>query len=294
MPTDRYPRPVTTVTRRAFNDRLFRWHEARRRPLLIRDATDPWQVLVAEVMSQQTGIERVGPPWRRFVDRWPTPAALADAGTHELLAAWARLGYNRRALALRECARTIVASHGGRVPSTVVELEALPGIGPYTARAVAATAQGVPVAPLDVNVRRVVSRVLGAALSSPGLQEAADGLVSRSQPRRWLDAVMDLASGTCTPRAPACASCPLAGLCASRGLAVGVEPKGAAPVPFPKTTRWLRGRLVAAVTAAPAGHWVALPDHMGDHDADAIVAAARGLEREGFLDLRGSEARVRQ
>jgi A/G-specific adenine glycosylase len=294
LPTDRYPRRVTTVSRRAFNDRLSRWHETRRRPLLIRDATDPWQVLVAEVMSQQTGIERVGPAWRRFVDRWPTPAALADAGTHELLAAWAGLGYNRRALALRECACTIVASHGGRVPSTVVELEALPGIGPYTARAVAATAYGVPVAALDVNVRRVVSRVLGVAPSSAGLQEAADGLVSRSQPRRWLDAVMDLASGTCTPRAPACASCPLAGLCASRGLAVAVEPKGGDPVPFPKTTRWLRGRLVAAVTAVPAGRWVALPEQMGDHDSEAIVAAVRGLEREGFLDVRGSEARVRQ
>ena len=282
------------MSRRSFNDRLFRWHEARRRPLMIRDATDPWHVLVAEVMSQQTGIERVGPAWRRFVDRWPTAAALADAGTHELLAAWAGLGYNRRALALRECARAIVAAYDGRVPSTVAQLETLSGIGPYTARAVAATAYGVPVAPLDVNVRRLVSRVLGAAPSSPGLQEVADGLVSRSQPRRWLDAVMDLASGTCTPRAPACASCPLAGLCVSRGLAVAVEAKAASAVPFPRTTRWLRGRLVAAVTAAPDGHWVALPDRMGDHDADAIVAAARGLEREGFLELRGGEARVRQ
>ena len=133
---------MKTVSRRSLNSRLFRWHQARRRPLQIREAANPWQVLVAEVMSQQTGIERVGPAWRRFVDRWPTPADLAEAGTHELLAAWAGLGYNRRALALRECARTIVADHGGRVPATVAELDALPGIGPYTARAVAATAFG--------------------------------------------------------------------------------------------------------------------------------------------------------
>ena len=135
--------------------------------------------------------------WRRFVDLWPTPAALAEAGTQELLAAWAGLGYNRRALALREAARAIVADHRGRVPAIGGGLGRAAGIGPYTARAVAAAGFGVPVAPLDVNVRRVVSRVLGVAASSPGLQAAADDLVSRSEPGRWFDAVMDLASGTC-------------------------------------------------------------------------------------------------
>ncbi len=282
------------LSRRGLNSRLFRWHQARRRPLLIRDAEDPWQVLVAEVMSQQTGIERVGPAWRRFVDRWPTPADMAEAGTHELLAAWAGLGYNRRALALRECAQMIVATHQGRVPSTVAELESLPGVGSYTARAVAAAAFGVPVAPLDVNVRRVVSRVLGVPASSAGLQTAADELVSRGQPGRWLDAVMDLASEMCRPRAPMCDECPLATLCASRGMVeIAIEPKGAV-VPFALTTRWLRGRLVAAVTQAPPGTWVVLPESLGYHDAEAIGAAARGLEREGFFDLRAGEARARQ
>ena len=244
-------------------------------------------------MSQQTGIERVGPAWRRFVDRWPTPGDLAGAGTHELLAAWAGLGYNRRALALREAARTIIADHGGRVPATVAELESLPGIGPYTARAVAAGAFGVPVAPLDVNVRRVISRVLGVSPTAPGLQASADGLVSRGQPGRWLDAVMDLASGTCTPLTPRCDACPLAAVCASRGLVVVLESKTGG-VPFPATTRWLRGRLVAALTATPAGTWMRLPERLGDHDANAIGAAARGLEREGFLELRADEVRVRQ
>lgn len=275
------------------NSRLFRWHDTARRSLLIRDAANPWEVLVVEVMSQQTGIERVGPAWRRFVDRWPTPGSLANAGTHELLGAWAGLGYNRRALALREAARTMVADHDGRVPATVAALDLLPGIGPYTARAVAAAAFAEPVAPLDVNVRRVVSRVLGVSPSSSGLQAAADDLVSRGQPGRWLDAVMDLASGTCTPRAPLCDACPLAVLCASRGKVVSVEPK-IRTVPFPATTRWLRGRLVAALTSAPVGTWVPLPERLGHHDADAILAAARGLEREGFLDLRAGEARVRQ
>lgn len=283
---------VTVVTRRRFTARLFRWHAGARRPLLIREAVTPWEVLVAEVMSQQTGIERVGPAWRRFVDRWPTPEDLAGAGTHDLLAAWAGLGYNRRALALREAARTIVADHDGSVPRTVTELERLPGIGPYTARAVAATAFGRPVAPLDVNVRRVVSRVLGVTPAASGLQAASDDLVSRSDPGRWLDAVMDLAAGTCTARAPRCNVCPLAPMCASRGVVVTVEPKTRA-APFLTTTRWLRGRLVAMATGVPAGTWVELPDHIGDHDSEAIAAAARDLQREGFIDLRAGEARLR-
>ena len=275
------------------NGRLFRWHTVHRRRLEIREASDPWQVLVAEVMSQQTGIERVGPAWRRFVDLWPSPAALAGAGTHDLLAAWAGLGYNRRALALRESARTIVTEHRGRVPATVRELERLPGIGAYTARAIAAAGFSVPVAPLDVNVRRVVSRILGIAPSSPDLQVLADGLVSRTDPGGWLDAVMDLASGTCTLRAPACDLCPIASLCASRGAVIAVEPRRAG-ISFPRTTRWLRGRLVAAVTAAPVGTWVPLPERLGHHDADAIALAVRGLERDGFLDVRPGAARVRQ
>jgi len=283
---------TTPLTRRRFNRCLFRWHAVARRQLSIRSAANPWEVLVAEVMSQQTGIERVGPIWQRFVERWRAPSDLSAAGTQDLLAAWAGLGYNRRALALREAARIIVADHHGRVPATVASLEGLPGIGPYTARAVAAAGFGVPVAPLDVNVRRVVSRVMGVPASSPDLQHAADGLVARREPGRWFDAVMDLASGTCLPRDPVCNDCPLASLCASRG-SVAVTKAQTTAVRFPKTTRWLRGRLVAAVTAAPPGAWVRLPDRLGDHDGDAIVLAAQHLDQEGFLDLDGDLARVR-
>lgn len=281
------------LTRRALNPRLFRWHVGARRSLLIRTASNPWEVLVAEVMSQQTGIERVGPMWRRFVDRWPTPGGLAEAGTQDLLAAWAGLGYNRRALALREAARAIVTDHDGRVPSTIEALAALPGIGPYTARAVAAAAFGVPVAPLDVNVRRVVSRALGGWISSAGLQAAADELVSRDEPGRWFDAVMDLASDVCLPKRPRCDACPLRDICASSGTVEVATTARAAGVPFPATTRWLRGRLVAAAAGAPDGGWVALPERLGVHDRTAIQAAATSLEREGFVDLRGGKVRVR-
>ena len=279
------------LTRRRFNSRLFRWHAHARRPLLIREAATPWEVLVAEVMSQQTGVDRVGPAWRRFVDRWPTAADLAVAGTHELLAAWTGLGYNRRALRLREAARSIVADHDGRVPRTVDALQRLPGIGPYTARAVAAAAFGMPVAPLDVNVRRVVARVLGEEPTSTGFQATVDGLVARGQPGRWFDAVMDLASATCTRRAPRCAACPVASMCVSRGANEVDRPRSPG-VPFPATTRWLRGRLVALLTEAPAGAWVQLPGSLGEHDAAAISIAARGLERDGIFELNERSARI--
>ena len=106
-------------TRRAFGRALARWHATHRRDLAVRRTNDPWAILVAEVMSQQTQIDRIGPAWERFIGRWPEPSNLATAGTRDLLQAWAGLGYNRRALALRETTRAIVRDHGGRVPSSV-------------------------------------------------------------------------------------------------------------------------------------------------------------------------------
>jgi adenine-specific DNA glycosylase len=237
-------------------------------------------------MSQQTGIERVGPAWRRFVRLWPTPRSLADAPTRDLLAAWSGLGYNRRALALREAARVITDRHDGQVPAAVQALEALPGIGPYTARAVAASAFGVPVAPLDVNVRRVVSRVTG---SGSNLQEAADALLSSGEPRRWLDAVMDLGALVCT-RVPRCTDCPLVEVCASAGAVTPPRPR-AASVRFPATRRWLRGRLIRLLADA-GGEWVTLPDELGSHGREAIAQAIAALAREGFAELDADRARV--
>ena len=280
-------------TRTRFGRAIAAWHATARRDLPVRRATEPWPILVAEVMSQQTQIERIGPAWERFVGLWPEPRELAAAETRDLLRAWAGLGYNRRALALREAARTIVREHGGRVPDTVPELERLPGVGPYTARAVAASAFGVPVAPLDVNVRRVIGRVVGEAVPPGRLQDMADGLVSRDDPRAWVDAVMDLAATVCIARAPRCAACPLAGMCRSAGsTAAPVRAAMTSVTPFPRTNRWLRGRLLATVRDAPAGSWVDAPDGLGEHDRDAVLAALRGLERDGFVEFRDGRARL--
>ncbi len=288
------PDAPAAITPERFNDLLFGWSEHAGRGLEIRGAATAWEILVAEVMSHQTQIGRVGPTWRRFITRWPTPSSLAEAPTQELLAAWAGLGYNRRALALREAARRIVSAHDGEVPADVDALDALPGIGPYTARAVAAAAFGTPVAPLDVNVRRVVARVTGTQGHTRAIQAVADGLVARDAPRRWFDAVTDLAAGICTAARPGCDRCPVWSVCATRGAVDPPAAGSAVRVPFPETRRWLRGRLLAIVTHGVGRPWVPIPSELGIHTSEAIASAAAELEREGFLEVSGGMARVRR
>jgi A/G-specific adenine glycosylase len=287
----------------AFGVAVRDWYVRSGRHLELRDADSPWAVLVVEVMSQQTQIGRVGSYWRRFLDRWPTPAALASASTRDLLEAWAGLGYNRRPLALRDAARRIVAEHGGEVPADVEALEALPGIGRYTARAVAANAFGLPVAPVDVNVRRVVSRVSG--VEGRAVQAEADRLIAASEPGPWVHATMDLAATVCTRRRPRCGECPVAAMCHSRGtegepardrsrtIATAVG-DAAAPAarPFPATTRWLRGRILARLREAPDRAWTAFDRPVGSHDEAAVREALDGLEAEGFIELDRHRARL--
>lgn len=271
---------------------LLDWFDAHGRTLDVREAETPWEVLVLEVMSQQTQIDRVGPYWRAFVRRWPSPAALAAASTHDLLGAWAGLGYNRRALALREAARVVVRDHGGDVPDDPAVLTALPGIGPYTARAVAATAFGRPVAPVDVNVGRVVRRIAGIARGRPAIQAAADDLISRDDPRRWVSAVMDLAATICTRRNPRCEACPVADLCASRGTAGDAPDANPKTARFESTNRWLRGRILARLREAAPGAWVTFRRPIGPHPTDRVAIALAALAGEGFLELDGSRARI--
>jgi A/G-specific adenine glycosylase len=278
---------------RDLDRRLRGWHTTAGRDLEIRRAASPWEVLVAEVMSHQTQIERVGPSWRAFVTRWPAPSDLAAASTRDLLAAWAGLGYNRRALALREAARAIVDRHAGEVPGPVADLDALPGIGPYTARAVAAIAFGEPVAPIDVNVRRVLWRGVGGDIAPAAVQAVGDAAVSRTDPRGWVNAVMDLAATVCLARAPRCGECPVADLCASR-YATDVAPDNArtpAP-PFESTNRWLRGRILRDLREAPPGASLAYEGPLGAHGATAVRETLAQLESEGFVELGPDGARI--
>jgi A/G-specific adenine glycosylase len=282
---------------RRFQRALLAWYGPRARPLRIRTTREPWAILVSEVMAQQTQIARADEAWAGFMQRFPTPRELAAASTADVVRAWAGLGYNRRAVNLQRAALAIEAEHGGRVPHEIAGLEGLPGVGPYTARAVAAIAYGAPVAAVDTNVRRVVTRVLGESLPPARLQLDADRLVARHDPATWTHASMELGATVCTARVPHCDACPLRAWCASAGKVVaapgrqvalgrrdGPGRNDALGVPFEQTTRWLRGRIVDHLRRLDDDDWSRLPAAIGEHDAAAISAAVAGLERDGLLE----------
>src|SRR5206468_2885058 len=194
------PRYRTDVTLapgalQAMQSAVLDWYAGNARDLAFRRASDAWAVLVSEVIAQQTQAARAAAARTRFVAEFPTPSALAAASPATVIGAWRGLGYNRRALALRAAAVRIVEHHGGRVPATLDELTALPGIGPCTARAVLAIAFDQPVAVLDTNIRRVVGR---AFIGDPGsvrpraFQSIADGLVPPGHAAAWTHALMDV------------------------------------------------------------------------------------------------------
>lgn len=216
-----------------------------------------WGVLVSEVMLQQTPVARVLPVWTAWLARWPTPAALAAAPRDEVLRAWGRLGYPRRALRLHAAAEAIVARHGGRVPGSPAELLDLPGIGAYTAAAVACFAFGVRTAVVDTNVRRVEARlVTGHEFPARSLSAAESALAVRLLPAdpalaaRWNVSVMELGALVCTARSPSCEECPVRAHCAWYAAgrpAAEARPRGQA---WAGTDRQVRGALMAAARAA--------------------------------------------
>jgi A/G-specific adenine glycosylase len=226
-------------------DALLAWYRENRRPLPWRETRDPYAILVSEVMSQQTQVDRVVPRWERWLERWPTVDALAAASAADVIREWQGLGYNRRALSLHRAAQH-VAAHGW--PDDLTEL---PGVGRYTADAVACFAFGRDVLPVDVNVRRIQERT-GARFTAASAQ-----------------ALMDLGATVCLARIPRCGSCPLAGACPSRGLRFEPERKQG---PFEGSFRQRRAatlRLVADATR-----------DVSDLDGEAVAALARdGLVR---------------
>ena len=294
MPPSAVPPPALPAEARAA---VLAWYDARGRALAFRETRDPYAILVSEVMAQQTQISRVVAAWQRFLDRFPTVHDLAAATPADVLRAWQGMGYDRRALNLRRAAQSIVADHGGRVPTTVAELQRLPGIGPYTARAVAAIAFGARVGAVDTNVRRVLGRALAGAMATAGhpsaawLQVVADASIDPDRPADWTHAVMDLGATLCRPRAPQCHACPLVAWCAyardvprDPGPAKRPRRSTAAAAPFASTTRWLRGRIVDRLRGAPDGVWTEIAAPIGDHDAAAVRAALAALARDGVVE----------
>jgi A/G-specific adenine glycosylase len=231
------------------SDDLLRWYDHARRDLPWRyPGVTPWQILVSEFMLQQTPVARVEPIWLDWVARWPTPSATAAAGAADVLRAWGKLGYPRRAKRLHECASVIAEQFDDAVPSDVETLLTLPGVGAYTARAVACFAyqQRVPV--VDTNVRRVVARAVhgladAASSSSPRDLTDVDALLpNNADAPRFSAALMELGATVCTARAPRCGLCPLSA-CAwrSSGYPAGVGPARRVQR-YAGTDRQVRGR----------------------------------------------------
>ena len=279
------------------------WYAANGRDLAFRRTRDPWAILVSEVIAQQTQAARAAEAWERFIEAFPTPAALAAVSPATVIRAWRGLGYNRRAIALRAAAIRIVEDHGGRIPDTLEALTALPGIGPYTARAVLAFAFDRPVAPLDTNVRRVLERALGPLPAAPGaLQSTADGFVPDAAAAAWSHALMDLGATICVARTPRCDACPIRTMCRSiRSGATSTfdraraRPGGSArKKPFPATPRWLRGRILDRLRDAPDDAWVAFGDAIGTHPPGAVTVEICRMATEGMLEstAAGESARL--
>jgi A/G-specific adenine glycosylase len=250
---------------------LSEWYFAHgRHELPWRATRDRWAVLVAEVMLQQTQVARVEQMWEPFLARFPDPPTAAAAGAGALIAAWDRLGYPRRARWLWEAAAR-VAEHGW--PADLTEL---PGVGRYTAGAVAAEADGANTVALDTNIRRVVERVAGRALPQREAEAECRRLGGPLSGRDRLLALMDLGALVCTPRAPKCDACPLRRSCATRG--VRADERRSRQAPFAGSFRQRRGRVLAALRIAPTA--------VEQLDAEALAS----LVADGLAEVHGAKA----
>jgi A/G-specific adenine glycosylase len=204
---------------------LLAWYDRHRRRLPWRAApgerADPYRVWLSEIMLQQTTVKAVAPYYARFLGRWGDVRALAAAPLDEVLKSWAGLGYYARARNLHACARAVVERHGGEFPANEAELRALPGIGAYTAAAIAAIAFDLPATPVDGNVERVVARLYAVdtplPAAKPEIGRLASGLTPKQRPGDFAQAMMDLGATICSPKTPACALCPWNDDCAARG-----------------------------------------------------------------------------
>ncbi|HMQ29405.1 MAG TPA: A/G-specific adenine glycosylase [Chloroflexaceae bacterium] len=305
--------------------RLLVWFAERGRDLPWRRTRDPYRILVSEIMLQQTQVDRVIPKYLAFLEAFPTLEALAAAPTAEVIRLWQGLGYNRRAVNLQRAARAVRDEHSGAFPREVEALRRLPGVGPYTAGAVACFAFEQDVAFVDTNIRRVLRRSLvGPDGASPEptdreLLALGQALVPAGRGWAWNQAIMELGALVCTAAAPACRQCPLRADCRAHAAWVAADeaavlamgaPAAAPPArarrvaerreaPYEGSRRWFRGRLVDALRALP--HGAALPlaelgplvkPGFAPDELPWLRELAAGLARDGLVALEGDAARL--
>src|SRR5579864_2029566 len=204
-----------------FRKHLLAWFDAYARALPWRESRDPYCIWLSEIMLQQTRVAAVVAHYKEFLRRFPTVEKLARAREASVLAAWSGLGYYRRARMLHAAAKVVVRKQGGKFPATSKELQDLPGIGRYTAAAIASIAFGEPVAVVDGNVERVLQRFLGRRLAGQDFWLTAEALLDRERPGDFNQAMMELGATVCSPRGPVCLACPVVNMCATRGEMAG-------------------------------------------------------------------------
>ena len=275
------------------HESIFAWITPRLRQLPWRDTRDPWHVLVSEVMLQQTGVNRVLPKWSMFIDQFPTVYECSQAPLGDVLRLWQGLGYPRRAKNLQASAQVIVEQHNGVMPNTLDGLLALPGIGPYTARAVLAFAFEEDAAVVDTNIARVLARFHSQTLKAREAQKLADDWVPQGEAWLWNQALMDLGATICRPQ-PLCDECPLHEECAWSGE--GVDPSvgsagvSVAQAKFEGSDRQARGRLMKALGEFPV-LLVAIAEVM-DRPIDIAQRLVNNLLDEGLVVRDGDELRL--
>jgi len=216
---------TTENAKKRFRRKLLSWYDRHKRDLPWRRSKDPYEIWLSEIMLQQTRVNAVLEHYKRFVKKFPRVERLAAARTSAVLAAWSGLGYYRRARMMHAAAKAIVKKHGGKIPSSFAELQSLPGIGRYTAAAIASVAFSEPVEVVDGNVTRVVQRIAGKALAGEEVWSEASALLSRTRPGDFNQAMMELGATVCLPRQPKCLTCPVYELCSTRGELSRPEPE---------------------------------------------------------------------
>jgi A/G-specific adenine glycosylase len=287
--------PLADVDRDAIRAALLEWYAADHRSFPWRDTDDPYEILVSEVMSQQTQLDRIVEPWTDFLERWPTVEALAAADRADVVAFWSahRLGYNNRARYLHEAAGQILETFDGRLPAEPGDLESLMGVGPYTATAVAAFAFGTGGAVVDTNVKRVLHRAFGVPDEERAFETAADELVPPDTPGQWNNAIMELGGVACT-ETPQCdaASCPWREWCRAYRTGDFTAPDVPTQPSFDGSRRQFRGRIVRTLgehgelPIDDLGHRIRVdytPD--GDHGRAWLEGLLSDLEADGLLAI---------
>ncbi|MBI4338244.1 MAG: A/G-specific adenine glycosylase [Chloroflexi bacterium] len=283
---------------------LLRWYHTHQRDLPWRHTDDPYAILVSEVMLQQTQAQRVVAHYHRFLAQFPSFATLASAPPGAVIRAWAPLGYNLRAVRLHRLAKVVMDAHHGVLPQEVTILEALPGLGEYTAAAVACFAFGTPLPVLDTNVRRVLRRAFFGAEDAPKLliRQVAGRALPQDVASEWNQALMDLGATVCLARRPACSRCPWQASCRAapffrgRGEAPKVAearpPYRAKQPPFAGSSRYYRGRIVDHLRTLAPGEAVRLTElglHLrqdfSPHAASWLARLVEGLERDSLVQV---------